>query len=121
MEDKVEAFWIAKPDWELAFDDEIEKHMKTRDVNGNVEWEFSIDTAHLWSWILAMILSSINQQITEYRNALRKQHPKEILGTVEVFIILYNGLSLLVIRFERVIKALLAIPSLRSSFLRASE
>lgn len=68
---------MTKPRWSLEFD--IEENMKMRVVNGNVEWEFSIWTAHLWSSILAMLLRTIINNVitgTEYRNnrtELRKQ------------------------------------------------
>ena len=79
-QDEVEPFWVSKPRWSLKF--YIEENMKMRVVNGNVEWEFSSDTAHLWSSILAILLITINNQITEYRKTpaeLRKRslEPKE--------------------------------------------
>ena len=121
VKDKVQPFWVTKPSWDLEFDNK--KYMKTRDVNGNVEWEFSIDTAHLWSCILAELLRTLNHKITEYRDTLRKQHPNDstILNIVEAIMAFYNGLFLFMVRYKRVVKALLAIPSLRSSFLPASE
>ena len=122
MGDEVVAFWVAKPKWKLSFDSQ--ENMKTRDVNGNIEWEFSIDTAHLWSSFLATLLKSINKQITEYKQAPLK-HRQGPLNYLEARVgkisYLYGALLQLMANYKRVVKALLAIPSLASSFLPASE
>ena len=100
--------------------------MKTRVLNGTVEWEFSIETAHLWSSILATLLRTINNIITEYRNTsaeLRKRplDHEETRQFVQAITSFYSALFLLMTKYKRVVKALLAIPSLVSSILPASE
>jgi hypothetical protein len=106
--------------------DIVKKDMKTRVVNGNVEWEFSSDTAHLWSSILALLLTNINNQITKYNNTpaeLRKrplehEETRDILRAITSF---YNALSLLMTKYKRVVKAMLGTLSLASLFRATSE
>ena len=120
--DEVVPFRVAKPKWDLSFD--IEEDMKTRVVHGNVEWEFSIDTAHLWSSLLGTLLKILNDQIVEYRHAPlkhRREPVRYLESLVEEISYLYGSLFLLMVNYKRVVNALLAIPSLASSFLRASE
>ena len=98
--------------------------MKTRVVHGNVEWEFSINTAHLWSSLLGTLLKILNDQIVEYRHAPlkhRREPVRYLESLVEEISYLYGSLFLSMANYKRVVNALLAIPSLASSFLRASE
>lgn len=124
--EEIERFWVTEPKWSLKFDDVFEGDMKTRVVNGNVEWEFSFDTAHQWSSILGILLKCINKQITEYGNTpaeLRKR-PMEhegIRGLMVAIAHFYSSLFLFVKIYNRVVKALLGIPSLASLIRTASE
>ena len=115
--DEVDRFWVTKPKWILRFD--IEKNMTTRAVNGNTEWEFSIDTAYIWSTILGSMLETINNKIAEYRShpSKSRETPLRHLKTLVLEITyLYGALYLFMADYKHIVKALLAIPSLASSF-----
>ena len=124
--DKVESFWVTKPMWTVSFKinhENLLKDMKSRTSNdGSEEWEFSIETAQVWSRILAMLLKNINDEIANYKEIplKRRQRPLEdsrTLDIIETIISLYSALFILIFSFKRVVKALLAVPSLASSFL----
>lgn len=123
--DEIEPFWVAKPKWTLFFDIE-QNSMKTR-LDGESEvWEFSKETAHLWSSILVSLLKNINNRLHDYKNTsvIHRQRPlenKNTLDLIEKIISLYSALILFMTKYKRVVKTLLAIPSLTSSFIPASE
>ena len=124
--EKVEHFWVTEPIWPLKFEN-VEKGMKTRVVDGNVvEWEFSSDTAHLWSSILARLLISINEKITEYNNIpseLRKRplEHEETRYLVKAITTFHTSLFIFMSNYNRVVKALLGMWSLSSWLQPASE
>lgn len=124
--EKVELFWVTKPIWTVSFKIEDE-NMKTRPAtNGGEEWEFSIETAHLWSSILALLLKNLNIKIEKFKNIppehrLQPLEHSRTRDVIESIITFYSALFILMIKYKRVVKALLAIPSLASLFLPAGE
>jgi hypothetical protein len=124
--DEVEPFWVTKPSWTVSFGFGDESMNMRLASDGSEEWEFSIETAYRWSTILASLLKTIDDQITVYKKigqncrkrALEHSNTRKVVGTI---VALYSALFILMTKYEKVVKALLAIRSLASFFLPAGE
>ena len=115
--DRVESFSLARPIWASTFVSVDEEMKKLRSDNN---WEFTINTAHLWASVLATLLDETDDAIKRYKesSARDKRQPLQnpTYARFKEICWFYHTLFILMTEYTRVVKELLAIPSLAASF-----
>ena len=63
--------WVRPPEWLVEF--EGLPSIKSREVDGQAEWEFSDDTKKAWSEVLVILLSEVGRAIKLFQDARDKE------------------------------------------------
>ncbi|KAL4074782.1 hypothetical protein V8B97DRAFT_1868240 [Scleroderma yunnanense] len=107
--------WVVSPQWLLCI--EGLPVMKSRIVNGQLEWEFSDDTKGAWSIILGVFLRAVDCMIENVKSAKGEEKVREAMIDLNYWCI---GLYCLITWKAGIVKSLLTRTDMIDSITTAS-